>query len=125
MLFSSRPGPHAAQSDDQQGEPNPIDPVHTASTPPSSHRATVVITQRASFSLGLMGPPTFDARPIPPSGVRSNSYRAAALLTWVLAKADLQRRWRLAARIQIAALKAGELTKSIQVVNVSFALAEG
>jgi hypothetical protein len=34
--------------------------------------------------------------------------------------------WRLsAARIQIAALKAGELTKSIQVVNVSFPLAEG
>lgn len=72
-----------------------------------------------------MGRPTFDARPIPPSGVRSKSYRAAALLTWVLAKTDLQRRWRLAAGIQIAALKAGELTKSIQVVNVSFALAEG
>ena len=34
--------------------------------------------------------------------------------------------WRLsAARIQIAALKAGELTKSIQVVNVNFPLAEG
>jgi|RhiMethySRZTD1v2_1073278.scaffolds.fasta_scaffold79351_2 hypothetical protein len=34
--------------------------------------------------------------------------------------------WRLsAARTQIAALKAGELTKSIQVVNVSFPLAEG
>jgi hypothetical protein len=77
--------------------------------------------------LGTIAPTDVSVSPmIRPTGWPAASARRFACSMMAPSPAlPAERRWRLAARIQIAALKPGELTKSIQVVNVSFALAEG